>query len=334
MGTSITKYAYSVSGAHLLEKYFFSGSEMERLLSLPSYDAVVSQLNEKGWIIPEDSRDVNKLLNNELSRAWKWITDSVPEIKLFELLILRNDYHNLKAGIKSLLNDFDVDMHFISPCLIEHSLMKEAIEDKNYDLLPEPFNELGKEVYDILVRTEDGQLADLIIDRKCSEELLKAAQEAKIPLLTQAVETSVANANIKTAYRAIKTGKKEDFLKKALAEGLTTLDNDKLISCIDTDTDDESKDKTEKLLEYLSSTPYAEGTKLLSSAPADYEKWIDDKIMSLFVPFRYSPLGPEPILGFWFGKEAEVKNIRIILAAKQTNLPPEIVAQRLRRLYE
>lgn len=377
MGTSITKYAYSVSGAHLSEKYFFSGNDMNKLISATSYEAVIAALSEKGWIIPEDSRDINKLLSNELCRAWDWIIASVPNPELFDALILKNDYHNLKAGIKSLLSNYEIDMHFVSPCTIKHSAMKEAVESGEYDLLPAPFNKLGKETYDLLVRTEDGQAADIMIDRMCLEELIKAANESKIELLAKEIEIYVAFSNIKTAYRAIKTGKSADFLEQALAEGCTTVDKTKIIACLNygnknnnnisdnnniysysnntnreassstqattiqnsttqgtAASKDAMEDAMERLIDYLSATPYAEGIKFLSSTPADFEKWTDDLMLSLVVPYRFNPLGPEPIIGFFLGKEAEIKNIRIILAAKQNNLPPEMISDRLRRLYE
>ena len=90
----------------------------------------------------------------------------------------------------------------------------------------------------------------------------------------------------------------------------------------------------EDLLSYLSTTSYSSGTKYLSSSPAEYEKWVDDQMISLLIPTKYSPLGPEPLIGFYLGKEAEIRNVRIVLAAKQNNLPLDVVSKRLRRLYE
>ena len=75
---------------------------MEKLLAAPSYEAVVAMLQERGWTMPEDTRDSGKILDLELSRAWAWVLKSAPDPKLFHVLILRNDYHNLKAGIKCL----------------------------------------------------------------------------------------------------------------------------------------------------------------------------------------------------------------------------------------
>ncbi len=328
MGPSISKYAYAVSGAHVYEKYFFRKSDMDKLLAAPTYEAVVAILQERGWPMPEDTRDSGKILDLELSRAWDWMQKSSPDPTIFRSLVLRNDYHNLKAGIKCLLSDFEVDQQFCKPSSIDPSLMKEAIETHSFDQLPAPFNSLAEEVYDLLVRTGDGQMADVLIDRKCLEEITKEAESSGCDLLREEMEIYTATCNIKTAFRAIKTGKDSSFLEKALSDGNRTISKEKLVACAG------AEKKMEELLSYLSTTSYSSGTKYLSSSPADYEKWVDDQMISLLIPTKYSPLGPEPMIGFYLGKEAEIRNVRIVLAAKQNNLPLDVVSKRLRRLYE
>ena len=303
MGASITKYAYAVSGAHVYEKNYFRKSDMDKLLAAPSYEAVVAILQERGWTMPEDTRDSGKILDLELSRA-------------------------CKAGIKCLLSDFDVDAQFCKPSSIDPSIMKEAIENHAFDQLPAPFAELGQEVYDLLVRTGEGQMADVLIDRKCLDEITKEAEASGVDLLKEEMEIYTATCNIKTAFRAIKTGKDGAFLEKALSSGNKTISREKLIACAG------AEKKMDELLSYLSTTSYSSGTKYLSSSPAEFEKWVDDQMLSLLLPTKYSPLGPEPLIGFYLGKEAEIRNIRIILAAKQNNLPLDVVSGRLRRLYE
>ncbi|MBQ5966148.1 MAG: V-type ATPase subunit [Clostridiales bacterium] len=328
MGASITKYAYAVSGAHVYEKNYFRKSDMDKLLAAPSYEAVVAILQERGWTMPEDTRDSGKILDLELSRAWSWVQLSAPDPKIFRVLILRNDFHNLKAGIKCLLSDFDVDAQFCKPSSIDPSIMKECIENHAFEQLPAPFAELGQEVYDLLVRTGDGQMADVLIDRKCLDEITKEAEASGVDLLKEEMEIYTATCNIKTAFRAIKTGKDGAFLEKALSSGNKTISREKLIACAG------AEKKMDELLSYLSTTSYSSGTKYLSSSPAEFEKWVDDQMLSLLLPTKYSPLGPEPLIGFYLGKEAEIRNIRIILAAKQNNLPLDVVSGRLRRLYE
>ncbi len=328
MGVSDSKYAFAVSGANVYEKSFLRKHDLDKLLSAPSYEAAVAVLSDHGWSMPEDTRDIGKILDMELARAWGWILESAPDPKVFHALILRNDFHNLKAGIKCLLSDFDVDLHFIGPSTVDRTLMKEAIESHEFAKLPSPFAKLAADVYDLLVRTGDGQMADVMIDNCCLSELTRSAHASGIDLMKEEIEIFTATANIKAAFRAIKTGKDGAFLEKALSTGNTSLSRDKLIACAG------AENKMEELMTYLSTTSYSSGTKYLSSSPSEFEKWVDDKMISLLIPYKNSPLGPEPMIGFYLGKEAEIKNARIILSAKQNGLPVDVVATRARRLYE
>lgn len=44
-------------------------------------------------------------------------------------------------------------------------------------------------------------------------------------------------------------------------------------------------------------------------------------------------LGPEPVFGYMFGREVEVKNLRIILSGKQSLIPENEISERLRESY-
>ena len=83
MGPGNSKYAYAVSGAHVYEKSFFRRSDMDKLLAAPSYEAVVAMLQERGWTMPDDTRDSGKILDLEIARAWNWVTASAPDPDLF-----------------------------------------------------------------------------------------------------------------------------------------------------------------------------------------------------------------------------------------------------------
>ena len=326
MSHGISKYAYAVSSAHVYEKYFFSRNEIDKLLSVPSYDAVIYALREKGWDIPEDIKNIEKITELEMNRMWNLIKETVPDKSLFECLVLSNDFHNLKAGIKCFLSKRDTNMYFVTPSLIPEDLLQNAIENGEYESLPELYGTLGKEISGMLEKTGDGMTADVLIDKMCLDTMAKTAASSGVQMLKDIMGFLVASTNIKIVYRAIKTGRDKVFCEKALSTAECSLDREKLIEM--------SEKSVEEFLAYLAETPYAEGGKLLSDSPADYEKWVDDRITGMVLPVKNSPLGPEPVIGFFIGKSVEVKNIRVILSAKLNNLPIEALTTRLRRVYE
>lgn len=319
-----TQYAFSVSSIRVKESALFGQTEMEQLLAIPTYAAALSFLSEHGWEVPAGRPETNQILRLELLRTWDFLCEIAPDISILYPLILRKDYHNLKAGIKSSLSGFDVNTYFMYPSTLSHELLIDAVTQRQFDILPAPFSAVGEEAYDVLVRTGDGQLADILIDCTALTDILARSKATRNKLIIDLAELYCAAANMKTAIRAARTEKNEEFLQRALSE-CGTLEKDRLIS--------EASRGFEPLMAYLATTVYAEGAALVSESPSAFEKWCDDEAMALLDRTRYEFFGPEPLIAYYYSKEAEIKNVRILLAAKENHIPADKVRQRLRRLY-
>ena len=319
-----TDYAFSVASIRVKESSLFGQTEMEQLLAVSSHSAAVSFLTEHGWDIPAGLSDTNQILRRELLRTWDLLCEIAPDISILYPLILRKDYHNLKAGIKSSLSGYPVNTYFLSPSTLSHDLVVEAVTRREFDILPQPFAAVGEEAYDILVRTGDGQLADILIDSASLTDILARANATQNKLVIDLAELFCAAANIKTAIRSAYTEKDEEFLNRALSE-CGTLDKRELVL--------EASRGIVPLMSYLSTTAYAAGAALVSDSPSAFEKWCDDEGIALLERTKYEFFGPEPLIAYYFSKEAELKNVRILLAAKENNLPVNEIRQRMRRLY-
>lgn len=319
-----TDYAFSVASIRVKESLLFGPTEMEQLMAVSSYSAALSFLAEHGWDIPASRPETNQILRKELLRTWDFLCEIAPDISVLYPLILRKDYHNLKAGIKSSLSGYPVDEYFLLPSTLPHDLLVDAVTRREFDILPQPFASVGEEAYDVLVRTGDGQLADIIIDRAALTDILARSKATQNKLIIDLAELFCAAANIKTAIRAARTDRNEEFLDRAIS-ACGTLDRSELIS--------EASRGISPLMSYLSATVYASGTALISESPSAFEKWCDDEGIALLDRTRYEFFGPEPLIAYYFSKEAEIKNVRILLAAKENNLPVNEIRSRLRRLY-
>ncbi len=322
--TNETQYAYAVSAVRVRQIKALETSDIDRMIAAPTDTAVLSILESKGWHSTGRISDVNDMLEKELSETWRYLSEVAPDPALFIPFILKNDFHNLKAGIKSVLSDYEADEYFVLPCTIPSDTMKKAVEENRFDDLPAPFDQLGEEMYDILVRTGDGQWSDVIADRAALDETLRCAEKTGDELIFRISELFVAAANIKIAFRSARFGKKEEFLERAVGS-CTSLDRDRMIKA--------ATEGVSALLEYLSTTEYADGTALLKTSPSDFERWCDDRAMGMLENVRYIALGTAPLVAYYLGKEAEIRNVRIILAAKQSGLPAPAIRSRIRRLY-
>lgn len=319
-----TDYAYSVTSIRVKESSLLGQVEMDQLMAVASYPAALAFLAEHGWEVPPERQPANNILRRELQRAWDLLSEVAPDISILQPLILRKDYHNLKAGIKSKLSGHPVNQYFLSPSTLPDTLMVDAVTRRTFDILPEPFASVGEAAYDVLVRTGDGQLADILIDRTALTDILSKAKATENKLMIELSELFCAAANIKIAVRSAYTDRNEEFLRRAITE-CDTLDSEMLISA--------AAQGIAPLMSYLGTTPYAAGAALISTSPAAFEKWCDDKQIAMLEKTKYEFFGPEPLIAYYLMKEAEIKNVRILLAAKENNIPAEKYSRRLRRLY-
>ncbi len=63
------------------------------------------------------------------------------------------------------------------------------------------------------------------------------------------------------------------------------------------------------------------------------DKSRDDYIMAIAMPGRYVAFGPEPLAAYLVAVEAEVTNVRLIMAGKSAGLPPAEITPLLRETY-
>lgn len=64
-----------------------------------------------------------------------------------------------------------------------------------------------------------------------------------------------------------------------------------------------------------------------------WERRCDNALMGFLRKARYQALGPEPVFGYLYGRETEVRNLRVILAGKASGVPAQEILERLREPY-
>jgi V/A-type H+-transporting ATPase subunit C len=64
-----------------------------------------------------------------------------------------------------------------------------------------------------------------------------------------------------------------------------------------------------------------------------FEKMCEDVMMAYNKKAKYESFGIVPIAGYWFGKEVEIDNLRIILTGIMIGSTPEQIGERLREPY-
>lgn len=321
------KFAYAVTSVRIKESTLLGTDFLEQLLATRRYDDVRRQLAEHGWLSPV-SEDDDQQLQKLLVDSRELIDEVSPEPGLLDALILKNDYHNLKAALKCSFTGVSPEKYFIKPCLYDTDGLSSAVSERRYEDLPEHMREAAGKAHEVYTRTQDGQYADLIIDAAALAATRDAGILSDSPVIRLACELLCAAADVKTAIRAIRTKKDAHFLDTALCE-CATIDKSELKAA--------SLNGEEALISYLSQTPYGGAAQTLKENGNDslsaLEKWFDDYLIGQIQYVKSTFFGPDPLAAFYLAREIELRNIRILLSGKRHGVDDTVIRERMRRLY-
>ena len=312
---STTKYASAVAAVRAMENSLMNRNDIEQLINSNTkqeFDAVIAA--KRGANSGEFT----------LESVWEMIRGYAPDCGELKILLYRNDFHNLKAAIKSKIAGRDPKEYFIRPTNLDTAELSRSVSAKDFEALPAYIRDTAAEAYELLTRTFDGQLADSLIDTAALRTMLSEAEKHGGDFMKKYTQLTAVCADIKTAYRCGKMKKQRAFLETAIC-GSSELDKDSLVRA--------ALGGTEGLLSYLDTTSFAEAGRLLEQSPAQFEKWCDDVIMELAESARMQAFGAEPLAAYFIAAEAELKNLRILSVCKETGSSKDTMTERMRKLY-
>ena len=227
--------------------------------------------------------------------------------------LLREAGYDLPAG--------DVDWVVVGAT--PESMVK-ALKDNDFSQIPEWMKKPLQEAQQLLLKTRDGQLCDVLLDKAALDAILQAGKSSDCVLLREYAELFVAAADLKIVQRAILTGRPASFLKEALAK-CDTLNLPRLEAA--------ALEGMDGLESYLSLTPYADAIPALKAGASAFDKWRDDRIMALIQGEKANPFTLGPVAAYFLARQNEIAMVRIILSAKRNGLDVEDVQERLRVMY-
>lgn len=307
-----TSYASAVAAVRAMENSLLTHSDIEQLIASKSKAEYNSLISAKG------SEQAT------LEDVWDMLRAYAPNDRELEILLYKNDFHNLKAALKAVISGKEPQHYFIRPTNLDLDKLVVAIKSKEYEYLPEYIRKTAQEAYELLTRTLDGQLSDSVIDTAALEAMQRAAYRHGGEFMRRYAEMTALYADIKTAYRCALMKKSKSFIETAVC-GTSELDKDSLVRA--------ALEGVDGLFAYLENTQYSNAAKLLRESPAKFEKLCDDEMIELAQTSRMTAFGTEPLAAYYLAKEAEIKNLRIISVCKESETDRETITERMRKLY-
>ena len=318
-----TEFAYAVARIRSNEARLLSSASIETLINSQGYTDALKILSDLGYDNLESVGE-EKALANVLRSAFELIYSCAPDKKCLDFLIVRNDFHNIRALIKCMVAGIDAEKLILSPSVIDPQVIGEALQKKDYSLLPEFASETVKRAYELITTTMDGQTLEVFLDRKSIEASVILAKQSKDEFSIALANLMCAVADIKIALRCLKTNKDEAFTMGALAD-CALLDKERLCEAVLSGED--------ALCAYVKNIGFDVFADSIKKGYAAFEKACDDMLMERVKHAKYQCLGIAPLGAYYFAVDAQVKTVRIILSCKKNGLNNENIRERVRVLY-
>ncbi len=338
-----TEYMYASARLRALEGRLVGRERLARLTECRSSEEVMTRLAEFGITPPEASADTPALtpavaqsrareamLLALLRDAYAEVEAAVPDPAPFRAYRYPYDCNNLKAAIKCAIRECAADGMLFDFGTVPADRVETILrEGKELSLFPPAMAAAVPAAQEAYGATGDPRRIDAILDRACYADMLATLSTLGDPTLIGWLRAKIDLVNIISTLRVLRMGQGDAgraFLLDSLLPG-GTLEADFFTTAYD--------GGEAALLESLSSTPYARLAHIEGEAPAlrRIEQVADDLWMELVRDGARAPFGAAVAGGYLVGCETAVRNLRILLAAKDAGLPDERLRERLRMSY-
>jgi V/A-type H+-transporting ATPase subunit C len=315
-------YAFAAASVRAKEVELLSQSFMSQLLD-SDYTVCVELLADKG-IIPHDSDDPIADLSEYMNDTWNFICAVAPDITKLNFMIVKNDFHNLKAVFKSMVTNSVHTDYFLEPCIFDPNEMYAAIKDKKFDLLPGWLQAAAEHGYEIITSTMDGQLLDVYLDTKSLEAMQNFAENSGCDYAKKLTDLQIALTDIKVALRLARGNASQTLINEAFCE-CDKFDVQQLKREVAKSRDD--------VISFIGTTEFSVLTDSLEKSKAEFEKACDNLIIGELNDAKFFSFSEEPMIAYYYARENECKMLRIILSCKHIGLGKGKITERMRELY-
>ena len=326
-------YMYATSRMRALENGIVGRERIEHLADAASMDELYARLEEYGVTLIRDERGSvlsEPTLQGILENALKDVLEAVPVPELYDFLRYPYDCHNIKAAIKCHLRKLNAAPMMIALGSVSVAEVVKMPESGDFSLLPAAMAQAAAQAVTASATTANPRAIDLILDKACYADMLACAKMGGDDVHIGFVRTRIDLVNLMICLRLVrmKAGEQGEILldQALLAGGM--LDTAKLMQAY--------REGEDALIGLLARTEYdrfADALRQSDKTAASAERLADDFFMEQVRKVKYTTFGASVPAAYFYAQEYAVKNIRIVVAAKNAGLKPETIRERIRTSY-
>lgn len=324
-----TDYLYISTRLKARGQQLMNRAKLIRLIEAKSGADAVKLLTENGWnsFDADDITACEVEIARQQKETFELLYRYAPDRRMIDIFRLKYDYHNLKSVIKALALGADPTALLSSAGTVPPTELLTAVREEQYSKLPREMAKAAVEAAELLGRTNDPQLSDLLLDRAMTAQMIKLSQETESEFLKGYVKLSIDLQNLRVLVRCARANKGYDLLKRALFSG----GNVSINGFTGELTDDIIR---QKFAAAIFVQPVEAAVKALSGgAMAALDMACDNALIKYLKSQSLAPFGEGQLIGYLLAKESELVSVRTVMAGRKAKLSPEQITERLRNSY-
>ena len=333
-----TEYAYAIGNIRARESRLVDKGKLSRMIRETTIGGAVRELIGTD----HEGKFKEQFIDNELDIYLEKHREEIIRIidklsknpELTNILLLRSDFQNLKLIFKGFFQDeynFEISEElFLKPSVYTRKDIEDFIKNRNVAKIPHPVCEAIGKVFSKWEDSKNPFIIDAILDNVYFSYSIKLLEKRKERFLEKMFIIKVDILNLLTFVRLKKMNKDIEVFKKFFLEG------GKLEESIFIENFTQSWDEIKTILlnkDYSSVIDEKMwGDENIEWIPL-LEKRCDDFLTKYIQQSKYVCFGIEPLFGYWWAKNIEIKNLRNVLMGKLNHFSQEDITSTLREAY-
>ncbi len=311
---------------------------VEALIACRTSEEVLARLAEYGLSLPEDGDPSSgaareAMLLAVLREAYAEVEAAVPDAAPYRAFRYPYDCNNLKVAVKCAVRGMGnlaaSDLLFDFGCVPAERVEGAVLDGRGLETCPPAMSAAVSVARAAFEQTGDPRRIDAVLDRACFADMLATLETLGDKAILTRLREKIDLVNIQMCLRLLRMDRGaagEAFLSDTLLAG-GTLDEAFFLKAYAAG--------ESGLWDALIPTAYTRLSRLGGEGVALslVEKTADDLWMDAIRADARAPFGPSVAVGYLVGWEMAVKNIRIVLSAKDAGLDDAVLRERIRESY-
>ncbi len=313
-----------------METFLFKSETLTALAEARSLTELYGILEDNGVASESGSygeKSFEKGLKALLDVAYLDILGSVPTPELFTVFTYPYDCVNLKTALKCAEKGISAEGLLLPYGTVSPENVAEAVLKRSFSVFPSNMATAAERAVEEFAKSRSPQTIDLLLDSALYLDMKKSVAENPIEFFHRLLEIKADTVNVQSALRIMKMSGKRTLFESAYVEG-GTIEPSVFSDAFETGAD--------ALITALTGGRYEKLTSAFSGGKVnltELERTADKIYFDYIKTAKSVQSGAEVVAGYIAAVEAQVKNVRILIASKKLSVGADALFERLRGSY-